>query len=202
MGRNTGLGGIFFLLGLDTHADCNLIRKSLVPKGASVRRASVAVRGVGRAKAEGWVQLEVVIGRKNAAAAGGVTKVLLTFLVLEDDLLPRDALVGFTSLVQDLQLDFSSARQNEVKLLGKTFEIVAHGSAGEGDAAVASGAVEVQQPVAEGQEEEDEKNEESAVITAMPLTVERMVRVAALQTMPVGRAAGTQCSGAGRQRSC
>ena len=119
LGRNIALG-------LDTHADVSFIKASLVPPGVTIRPASVAVRGVGAARAIGWVELEVELYTSTEANKPDGKRVNFTetFLVMPDAALPRDTLIGFSTMMYKLEMVLDAAKPESVRLLGQDFPLV------------------------------------------------------------------------------
>jgi hypothetical protein len=112
-------------LGLDTHADVSFIKQSLVPTGTTIRPASVAVRGVGSARAIGWAELEVTLlpagpGTTEASAKSFVEM----FLVMPDAALPRDALICFATMMYKLKIQLNGSNPGVVQLMGQEFKLV------------------------------------------------------------------------------
>ncbi len=117
-------------LGLDTHADVSFIKQSLVPSGTMIRPASVAVRGVGSARAIGWAELEVMLEPTGPPTSDPTVQLdqgksfVETFLVMPDAALPRDALICFATMMYKLKVGLDGTSPDKVRLLGQDFTLL------------------------------------------------------------------------------
>ena len=111
-------------LGLDTHADVSFIKSSLVPRSVVIRPASVAVRGVGTARAIGWAELEMWLKPQDLKPLTEWKHFTGIFLVMPDTAIPRDALVSYGTMMDKLQIVLDARRSDRVPLLGEDFKLL------------------------------------------------------------------------------
>jgi hypothetical protein len=121
-------GGTEIVLGLDTHADCSFIKRSLLPSGKTIRPANVAVRGIGAAKAVGWAEVELLLRPIETRPQELWKRIREIVLVMPDTALPRDALLSFSTMMNN-GVELSARTPGHVTLLGETFSLVPTSSA-------------------------------------------------------------------------